>query len=122
VSLTVTVKLHEALLPAASLVLQVTVEVPLGKVEPLAGAQVTLTGPSHKSLAVGAVKLTTALHTPKSVPCVILAGQGVRVGAWLSLTVTVKLQAAVWLLVSVAVQLTVVVPLAKSLPLAGLHT
>ena len=38
-STTVTVKLHELLLPEASVAVQVTVEVPLAKVEPLAGVQ-----------------------------------------------------------------------------------
>src|SRR6185369_10070 len=64
----------------------------------------------------------TALHWPASVPWMMLAGQAVRVGAWLSLTVTVKVQALVRALVSVAVQVTVVVPLTKSVPLAGLQT
>src|SRR6185369_388427 len=64
----------------------------------------------------------TTLHKPASVPWTIFAGQAVRVGAWLSLTVTVKVQALVRALVSVAVQVTVVVPLAKSVPLAGLQT
>src|SRR6185369_569146 len=64
----------------------------------------------------------TALHRPASVPWMIFAGQAVRVGAWLSVTVTVKVQALVRALVSVAVQVTVVVPLIKSVPLAGLHT
>src|SRR6185369_2293967 len=64
----------------------------------------------------------TALHRPASVPWTIFAGQAVRVGAWLSLTVTVKVQALVRALVSVAVQVTVVTPLAKSVPLAGLQT
>lgn len=43
------------------------------------------------------------------------------VGAWVSLTVTVKLHEAVLLLVSVAVQLTVVTPFGKVEPEAGLH-
>src|SRR5438132_14277186 len=50
----------------------------------------------------------------------MLAGQ-VIVGASLSLTVTVKEQVAVLPLVSVAVQVTVVVPWAKVEPLAGLQ-
>src|ERR1051325_11026517 len=92
VSLTVTVKVQAAVLFAASVVEQVTVVVPLAKVDPLAGEQVTLTAPSQASEAVGALKLTTALHWPASVPCVMLAGQAVRAGAWLSTTVTGKLQ------------------------------
>src|SRR5437868_4163770 len=64
----------------------------------------------------------TALHCPRSVPWTMFAGQAVRVGAWWSVTVTVKVQALVRALVSVAVQVTVVVPLAKSVPLTGLQT
>src|SRR5437899_45524 len=63
-----------------------------------------------------------ALHCPRSVPWTMFAGQAVRLGAWLSLTVTAKVQALVRALVSVAVQVTVVTPLIKSVPLAGLHT
>src|SRR5713101_4855118 len=122
VSLTVTSKWQLTPLLAASLAEQVTVTVPLAKIVPLAGTQVTVTGPSQTSLAVGAVKLTTALHLPRSVPWTMSAGQAVRIGGWLSLTVILKLQTAVRALVSVAVQVTVVSPLAKSVPLAGLHT
>src|SRR5258708_786128 len=64
----------------------------------------------------------TALHRPASVPWVTFAGQAVNVGGWLSVTVTVKVQVLVRALVSVAVQVTVVGPLAKSVPLAGLQT
>src|SRR5258705_73297 len=64
----------------------------------------------------------TALHRPASVPWVMLAGQAVRAGAWWSLTVTVNVQVLVRALVSVAVQVTVVTPLIKSVPLAGLQT
>lgn len=48
----------------------------------------------------------------------MFAGQ-VTVGAWLSTTVTVKVQVPVRLAASVAVQVTVVTPLAKLLPEAG---
>jgi hypothetical protein len=54
-SLTITVKVQLAVLLAASVAVQVTVVVPLLKAVPLAGAQVTVTGPSQTSLAVGAV-------------------------------------------------------------------
>src|ERR1051325_4365858 len=113
VSLTVTVNVQVAVLVAASVVEQVTVVVPLAKVDPLAGVQVTLTAPSQASKAVGALKLTTALQWPASVPWLRLAGQAVKAGAWLSTTVTVKVQALVSPLASVAVQVTVVVPLLK---------
>ncbi len=48
------------------------------------------------------------------------AGQLI-LGASVSLTVTVNVQVAVLPAASVAVQLTVVRPLAKKLPLGGLH-
>jgi hypothetical protein len=53
VSLTVTVKLQVAVLPLASAAVQVTGVAPLRKVEPLGGAQVTVT-PEQSSLAVAA--------------------------------------------------------------------
>ena len=59
-SLTVTLKLQLALLPEASVAVQVMVLVPLAKLEPLGGTHATLT-PGQLSLAVGA-KLTIALH------------------------------------------------------------
>ena len=52
VSLTVTVNVHEPVLPLASLTLQVTVVVPFGKVEPDAGEQLGLPTPEQLSVAV----------------------------------------------------------------------
>ena len=51
----------------------------------------------------------------------MIAGGQVAVGGSLSVTVTVKLQRAVWPEVSVAVQFTVVVPTANVAPEAGLQ-
>ena len=51
VSLTVTVKLHVAVFPDASVAVQLTVVVPIGKVEPDAGEQTTVT-PGQLSVAV----------------------------------------------------------------------
>lgn len=56
----VTVKEQLAESPASSVTVQVTVVVPMGKVEPEAGAQTTV-GSGQLSLVVG-VKLTTAEH------------------------------------------------------------
>jgi hypothetical protein len=53
VSCTVTVKLHEAIKPASSVAVQVTVVVPKPKVEPEGGAQVTLGEASQLSVTVG---------------------------------------------------------------------
>jgi hypothetical protein len=52
VSLTVTVKVQVAVLPELSVAVQVTVVVPLGKVEPEGGLQTTVT-PGQLSAAVG---------------------------------------------------------------------
>ena len=116
VSLTVTVKVHVAVFPDASVAVQVTVVVPFGKAEPEAGEQLVVT-PGQLSLAAGA-KVTTAEHWPGSVDLVMFAGHAM-VGLSVSLTVTVKVQVAVFPDVSVAVQVTVVVPFAKVEPEAG---
>ena len=52
-SLTVTVKLHELPLPAASVTEQVTVVAPFAKAEPDEGLQVTVPTPAQLSLATG---------------------------------------------------------------------
>jgi hypothetical protein len=52
VSVTVTVKEADPVLPRVSLAVHVTVVVPSGKVAPLAGVHVTATAPSTASLAV----------------------------------------------------------------------
>jgi hypothetical protein len=51
VSCTVTVKLHEAIKPASSVAVQVTVVVPKPKVEPEGGVQVTVV--VQLSVAIG---------------------------------------------------------------------
>jgi hypothetical protein len=66
VSLTVTVKEQLAESPAESVTVQLTVVVPLGKVEPDAGVQTTV-GLGQLSFVVG-VKLTTAEHRLLSLP------------------------------------------------------
>jgi hypothetical protein len=55
VSLTVTVNMHEAGLPIASITEQVTVVVPRAKDEPEAGTHVTAPTPAQLSVAVGVV-------------------------------------------------------------------
>jgi hypothetical protein len=61
VSLTVTLKLQLAVLPEASVAVQVTLLVPLANVLPLVGMQVTLT-PGQLSVAIAPAKLTNWLH------------------------------------------------------------
>jgi hypothetical protein len=91
VSTIVTVKLHVAVLPDASVAVAVTVVVPFGKVEPDGGLATTLT-PGQLS-AAAAVKVTTLEHCPIPAGMTIFAGH-VTVGACVSLTVTVNEQLA----------------------------
>jgi len=65
--------------------------------------------------------VTTAEHCPGSLPVVIEDGQAPIVGGSLSTTVTVNVHCAVKPAASVAVQVTVVVPLLKVEPDAGLQ-
>jgi hypothetical protein len=67
------VKLQVEVLPQASVAVDVTVVVPIGKAVPLAGELTTLTTP-QLSVAV-TVKLTTAVHDPMGVVAVLFAGQ-----------------------------------------------
>src|SRR2546425_8292710 len=116
VSRTVTVNEQVLVLCAASKAVQVTVVVPSANVLPLAGKQVTLSLPSTMSLAV-AVKVTVA-PAALVASAVIGAGQ-LTVGAVVSRTVTANEQVLVLCAASKAVQVTVVLPRAKVLPLAG---
>ena len=61
-SLTVTVKLHEAALFAASRAVQVTVVTPSGKLDPEAGEQVTVGFAVQLSFAVGVLNVTGAVQ------------------------------------------------------------
>ena len=118
-SLTMTLKLQEALFPLASVAVQVTVLVPLLKLDPLGGTH-AFVAPEQLSLTVGAAKFTTRAHKPGAVLVVMSVGH-VMAGKSLSLTVTVKEQALVLPLVSLAVQVTVVTPLLNVEPLRGVQ-
>src|SRR2546426_12196548 len=91
-SFTVTVKLHVAVLPAASVTRNTLVVTPTGKAAPLVKPAVcVVTAPGQLSELCGGGKVTTALHWPSSVAVTRIAVAGhVIVGASLSLTVTVK--------------------------------
>ena len=113
---TETVKLQVAVLPLASVAVQVTVVTPTGIVDPDGGLQ-TVTTPGQLSVTVGAVKVTVVLTAggqAGAATAVTLAGQ-VIVGGCTSLTVTVNVQLAP----ACAVHVTVVVPLGKKDPEAG---
>ena len=127
-SLTMTLKLHVAVLFLASVAVYVTVVVPIGNAPPLVRLTVGLVakiteGVPQLSVAVGAVHEATAF-----VPVVvklIFAGQAVKTGfrmsvAQPSLTMTLKLHVAVLFLASVAVYVTVVVPIGNAPPLVRL--
>ena len=116
VSCTVTLKLPVAVLPRESDVEQLTTVVAMAKVLPEAGAQVTGTGPSTRSVAE-ATYATTAPAGP--VASAVRSAGKVKDGGVVSCTMILKLPVAVLLSVSVAEQLTVVVPNANVLPEAG---
>jgi len=114
-----TVKLQLAVLPLASVAVQVTVVVPTAKQVPDGGEQATVT-PGQLSLAVGVVNVTV-LQAESSVLVLttMLAGQAPICGGCVSLTVAVKLQVAVCPSPDLAVTCTVVVPTENMLPDAG---
>src|SRR3989442_6753904 len=90
-SLTVTVKLHVAVLPAASVTRKTLVVTPTGKTDPLANPPVcVVSAPGQLSLPTGVVYVTTALHWPTSSFVTMLDGQLIADSS-LSLTVTVEL-------------------------------
>jgi len=109
-------KAHAAEFPLASEAEQFTVFVPLAKVLPDAGTHITGIVP-QLSVAV-TLNVATASHLPMAVFSVRSAGQETT-GRSLSFTVTVNEQVCSLLLVSRAVQTTVLVPLAKRVPEAG---
>jgi hypothetical protein len=118
VSVTVTVKDAVPLLLRASVAVQVTVVVPSGNVDPLAGVQLTATLPSTTSLAVTLyVKITPVAPVASTVA---LAGT-VTTGRVVSVTVTVKEAAPLLPRASMAVHVTVVAPSGNVAPLAGAH-
>src|SRR4051812_14825268 len=100
--------------------MQVTVVVPSGKVLPLGGLQPTVSGGREPPAAALVEKTTTPLLLLAVV--VMLVEQVRTSGAQTAgLTVTVKLQFVQVPQASQAVQVTVVVPSGKVLPLGGLQ-
>jgi len=79
ISLTVTVNEHVAVAPPASVATQLTVVVPMAKLEPVGGEQTTLAN-GQLSTATGVKKLTVAVHLPGSFTWIMPAGQD-RLGA-----------------------------------------
>ena len=113
---TVTVKLQVFVWPQASIAVQVTVVVPIGNVLPLGGLHEKLSNP--QALWAELVKFTTAPLALVAVT-VMFVEQVTVIGG--RVTMTVKLQVLVWPHESIAVQVTVFVPIGKVLPEGGLQ-
>ena len=97
--------------------MQVTRFVPTGKVLPEGGAQL-VTATAQLSVAETLHATLLRLHWPGLASSARLAGQ-MTTGGWVSRTVTVKAQALVLPLASVATQRTVLVPTANVEPDGG---
>src|SRR5437588_114095 len=92
----------------SSIAVLVTVVIPTGNAEPLAGALTRLVTLPQVSLAV-TLKATLLVHWPAAALTVMFAGQ-VITGPWISRTITRCWQVALLPLLSVAVQVTRFVP------------
>src|SRR5207249_2126065 len=117
VSFTVTVKVQVLALPLLSRAVLVTVVVPSGNANPLAGLLLML-ATAQLSVALTA-KVTLLAHTPGAVFTVRFAGQVIW-GGCVSFTVTVKVHWLLLPLLSRAVLVTVVVPTGNAKSLDGL--
>src|SRR5438093_10775425 len=94
-SVTVTVNLHVAVLPAASVTRNTLVVTSTGKAEPLANPPVcVVSAPAQLCAHARGAWVTTALHRLASTLATMLVGQTIDGGA-LSVTVTAKLHVAV---------------------------
>ena len=115
VSITVTLKVHVAVLPDESVATLVTVVVPTGKVLPDAGVDTTVA--EQLSVAI-TLKLTTAPQILEAEKTLVSAGQ-IITGGVVSITVTVNEQVDVLFELSVAVNVTKVVPTGNEDPDEG---
>ena len=116
---TVTVNVALDFKPALFVAEHVTVVVVIANVEPDAGAHVTASVPSAKSVAVGVANVTTAPLAPVA-SFEMSAGTPLIVGA-VSVTVTLNVAVASFVLLATAVHVTVVVVIANVEPEAGAH-
>ena len=120
-SVTVTVIVHCLVRPAASVARNTTLLVPAGKAEPLAKPLTRIAVPGEGgqlSVNEGFVYVATAVHKSGAVFRAMLLGQ-VILGAWLSFTVTRKVQVLLLPAASVAFSVSVVMPFGKGWPLAN---
>jgi hypothetical protein len=115
------VNAHVEVLPDISVALHVTVVIPIGNIDPDAGTHDAVT-PGQLSDNIGGGYVTTTPCAP-GFPAVVvtLAGHTIA-GACRSTTVTVNVHCDVLPDASVAVAVTVVVPLGNVDPDAGLAT
>ena len=116
-STTVILNVAVAVLPRPSEAEQVTVVVPRAKVEFRAGTQATRRG-SPRSTAAGGTKSTIEPAKPFA-STVLSTGTLLKTGGVVSTTVTLNVLLALLLCESVALQVTVVCPIAKVAPEAG---
>jgi hypothetical protein len=120
VSCTVTWNEADVVLPAASLAVQVTVVVPIGNVEPLAGVHEKLVTPTS---SVAVAEYVTTVPPGPAASTVMSDGTVTTGGVVSTVWLTVTLNEAVLELpaASLAEQWTVVVPSGNVEPLAGVH-
>jgi hypothetical protein len=112
VSVTITSNEHVDELPAASVAVYVTVVVPIGKLSPVLKSEVNCG--LHASVAVGAVHVTGVWQ---AVACTVMFdGQLLMTGACVSFTITSNEHVDELPVSSVAVYVTVVVPMGKLSP------
>ena len=116
---TVTTNVDKAVLPDGSVAVHVTVVAPSWKTDPDAGMHATLEEP-ELSVAFGGANVTVA-PVPEVIVTVMSAGSPIE-GFSLSLTTRLNDALAVFPARSVAVQPTVVVPIGKNEPDAGVQT
>jgi len=117
-SYTVTLKVPVAVFPAVSVVLQLTVVIPIGNDQPEGGLHTIATFPSTASEAE-ASNFTGTVDDEYAV--VVISRGNVSFGATRSRTVTVNFALASWPDESVTEQVTVVVPSRKDEPEEGVH-
>src|SRR5215216_7667818 len=113
---TVTVNEQVAVLPDASVVVAVTVVVPIGNTEPDGGLLTTVTG-EQLSVAVTA-KFTIAVHKPEA--GTLMFGGQLITGGVLSATVNVVVHWTLLFEASIAVTVIVCAPTPTIVPAAGL--
>jgi len=112
------VKLQEAMFPFVSMFVQITVVCPNKNVEPVGGVHPWVFN-LQLSLPAGLRTTLSRSHRPGLVVYVFVMDAHEIVGSSVSVRVTAKETVVVFPLLSLAVQATILVPLAKIEPLGG---